>query len=423
VTLRPSNAIAIAAILALTLSACTGSSEGGRLDPRLILAGTVTAETAPPTCTPPGPSFTTAGPALILLSTAQLEATLTEGRNVLCARIAVANLPAPAFEARSKPDGSEAYVTIPQAGEWRVYDPTLTQVGTSFATPPGATAFCPTRLTVGQDATRIAVLDDPTVPGSGCSSTTRNPTVRIYDLSSDSRPLIATLQSPISLPVLPPSRSGSPMEIAILNNNLFVLTPTTANTYQLYRFDLNSPSLGSTLGTPLFTNAAPTRLDLNPVATPVQSMDLRPGASNLLLTYTTSGGGATVTIAPDSGTVTPLATRAEDTETTTPVGPGIRILFDSLTSTTTVLRSAGSLFIRPDNTAVQATAASDVTIPPDGFAYLTGLSAGSLARQDVSSISRGLPGDARNLSLPNLSSTTTITWVVDPTLPNGNTPQ
>ncbi|HEX2863625.1 MAG TPA: hypothetical protein VHN99_03585, partial [Deinococcales bacterium] len=230
-----------ATVLSAVLFACTGSFEGGTLDPRVIVSATTATASgsAPLSCSPP--ALPAAGtPVLLAYSAAGLDAAITSSADPRCARVDVVPLGAPATDLIQTNDGATLYDAIPTLGTVEARGATLAVTGTITAdssTVGGVNAgpICPARLALSPDNLNLAVLDDP----SECSGFSRQ-TLRVLVYRTADLSLRGILTEAVNFSAV--NKTGGPAAVAISGSSVWLLAPR-GTTFGLYRFDLNAPDL------------------------------------------------------------------------------------------------------------------------------------------------------------------------------------
>ena len=382
----------------LMLSACTGSFEG---NPNLKLviplrgtaAVTVVCNGVPQTVTAPG---------LLLASSDAL--TNSGVTNAGCSLQATTSQP---YDVIGTVTGGAVFVSLPAQGAIQRLTPTLTPAPAFAQT--AIPNFCPTRLALSPDETKLVALDDPTDPLSNCVNTTaRGSRIAVFDAVTG-----ALLPGGLFVVASETDRRFGQIAFALDNTSLIVLEPFVS-TYRLERYTL-----------------------ANLAALPLQSPPLTGFSSSgdAVDVARIGGGGFAVSIGGGNGQT--LNVVLQDTQSNPVVqfgavvnvvlqtdqpraiGPANRIVNNRVAdnSLTAYLTNNG-LLLKRDSQASSARVidaarvsltALDVVFPPDGFIWA--LTGSSLQRLDPFTFPNVPIVSSASLSG---GSALALAWVIEP---------
>ena len=382
----------------LLVSACTGSFEG---NPNLKLVIALRG-VAPVSVVCNGVAQSVTAPGLLLASTDAL--TNSGVANAGCSLQATASQP---YDVIGTSTGSAVFVSLPAQGSIQRLTPTLTPAP-GFALAAIAN-FCPTRLALSPDETKLVALDDPADPLSNCVNTTpRASRVAVFDAVTG-----ALLPNGLLTVASVSDRNQSQIGFALDNVNLVVLT-SFATAYRLQRYALS-----------------------NLATLPLQSQPLNgfSVSSNAVDVARIGGGGFAVSIGGGSGqTLNVVLQDAQSNPVVqfgTPVsavlqidqplsvGPANRIVNNRVADNSlTAYLTSSAILLKRDTQASNpkvidaarvGIAALDVVFPPDGFIWA--LSGSSLQKLD--------PFNFPNLPIVSSASLSggsalALAWVIEP---------
>ena len=347
------------------LVACTGSFEGNpNLKLVVPLRGTGTVSVV---CNGTAQSFT--APGLLLASTDAL--TNSGVANAGCSLQTTTGQP---YDIIGTATGSAVFVSQPVQGTIQRLTPTLTPAtGFALAAIPD---FCPTRLSLSPDETKLVALDDPADPQSNCANTpARGSRVAVFNAVTG-----ALLPGGLLTVATETDRRLGQVAVALDNTNLIVLEPFVS-TYRLERYTL-----------------------ANLTTLPLQSPPL-PGFSSSTDAVDVArigGGGFAVSIGGGSGQTLNVVLQDAQSNPTVQfgapinavsqvdqlraIGPANRIVNNRITDNSlTAYLTFNGLILKRDTQAnnnpkvIDAAriglTALDIVFPPDGFIWvLTGFS-------------------------------------------------
>ena len=347
----------------ISLVACTGSFEG---NPNLKLVLPVRG-TGPVGVVCNGVLETFTAPGLLLASTDAL--TNSGVANAGCRLQATASQP---YDVIGTATGGAVFVSLPPQGLIQRLTPTLTPAA-GFAPVSAIPDFCPTRLALSIDETKLVALDDPADPLSNCVNTTpRAARVAVFDAVTG-----ALLPGGLLTVASEIDRRLGQIAFALDNTILVVLEPFVS-TYRLERYSLANLS-----------------------ALPLQSQTL-PGfssSSNSVDVSRIGGGGFAVSIGGGSGQTLNVVLQTAPSNPVVQfgapvtavlqidqlgnIGPANRIINNRISDNSlTAYLTINGLLLKRDTRASNpkiidaarvGISALDVVFPPDGFIWaLTG---------------------------------------------------
>jgi hypothetical protein len=362
---RRSSLTALALIGVLV--ACTGSFEG---NPNLSLIVPVRG-TAAYTIFCNGTSQTFTAPGLLQLGVDTLQD--TGSGSGTCAQTAA---PAQPYDIVGTAVGDNIFISYPTLGSVQRLTSSLAPV-TGFTLQGAPADFCPTRLSLSPDETRLVALDDPADPNSGCPTTTPRPArVAVFDARSGG------LQTGGLIEVASADLRQSGQIAAALDNASLVILEPFAGSYRLERYALgalsNPPARSDILGGFAAPDAA-VDVGLTPQGFQVA---IGSGSSAQTVGVTLQTGTTPATIAFGAPVTAVLQANQN-----LPIGAANRIVGNRVpdNSLTAYLTNSGLILKRDSRPSAPATVDSarvgitavDIAFPPDGFAYALGGFAGS----------------------------------------------
>ena len=386
-------------ILLVGLTGCTGSQQGGTLDPHVIVAATTAAGDGGGglNCSPASlPAANT--PVLLAYSASGLDAAITGAADARCARVDVQTLAAAATDLAQTDDGARLYVAIPTQGVVQIRDANLNVTGTLQGT--AAEPTCPSRLALSPDNLTLAVLDDP----SRCPGFARA-TLRVLVYRTADQSLRGTLTAGLNFPGV--VTSGGPAAIAVSNGSVWLLAPQTA-TINLFRFDLNTADLNTATALPTFGGLPLPGVQSGVLVTATGLLATADGRVYASVNASTQAG---------QGLVIPVnASRAgfDPALTAEAAGPANALVVDNRRSQFLILQP-GQTVIRSAKPAVVNAALQAATVALDGFAY--GVNGSVFTRIDLAF---SASADVRSIQLGgDFATPTAVAW----TLPGAAAPR
>ena len=350
----------------VSLVGCTGSFEGNpNLKLVLPLRGTSAVGVV---CN--GVLETFAAPGLLLASTDAL--TNSGVTNAGCTVQPSASQP---YDVLGTVTGSAVFVSLPAQGTIQRLTPTLTPAtGFALASIPD---FCPTRLALSPDETKLVALDDPTDALSNCVNTTpRGSRVAVFNAVTG-----ALLPGGLLTVASVDARNSSQIGFALDNLNLVVLT-SFATAYRLERYTLANL-------TTLPVQSQP----LSGFAVSSNAVDVsRIGGGGFAVSIGGGSTGQTVNVVLQDAQSNPIVqfgapvTAVLQTDQLGNIGPANRIINNRIADNSlTAYLTLNGLLLKRDTQAntnpkvIDAArvglTALDVVFPPDGFIWaLTGTS-------------------------------------------------
>ncbi len=220
---------AFGSVLLGVLAACTGSKEGNpNLELVVPLRGTATQPNLAFSLFCNGQRQAFVSPGILVASIEALGTGTTTGT---CALTATPTQP---YDALNTAAGDAVFVSLPASGTVQRFTAALTPAP-GFA-PPAIPNFCPTRLSLSPDESKLVALDDPADLSSGCdNSTTRAARVAVFDARTG-----ALLTGGLLTVINAGDRQSSGQFAASLSDaDLIVLEPF-ANRYRLERYALSN---------------------------------------------------------------------------------------------------------------------------------------------------------------------------------------
>jgi hypothetical protein len=277
----------ISSLIVLTLIACTGSFEDGTSSSRLVFAitqaGTINCQNNNST-----PVTVAVG---LLIANSNLD---QPSQFSNCSSVQTDSAP---YDLVTTPTGDRIIVSLPAKGRLEVRS-NKASIPVIANLQPATGEFCPTRLALSPDASRIAVLDDPDDTSArdlGCSNTNnRQPRVLVFNLSAITAST-KTLE-PIRTATggtsgtFEANRANGPLALAMLNlasdKQTFVVAKF--NNYTIFKLNKDNETTPKVTGTPIGLT------DLNS-SDPGLRIELTSIDSRLLFTFNTkssTAGGA-----------------------------------------------------------------------------------------------------------------------------------
>ena len=356
--------LGLLALGSLLLVACTGSFEGNpNLKLVVPLRGTGAVSVV---CDGIAQSFT--APGLLLASTDAL--TNSGVANAGCSLQATPGQP---YDIIGTKTGSAVFVSQPAQGAIQRLTPALTLVaGFALAAIPG---FCPTRLALSPDETKLVALDDPADLQSNCVNTPpRASRVAVFDAVTG-----ALLPGGLLTVATETDRRDGQIAFALDNSALIVLEPFAA-AYRLERYNL---------------------ANLNVLPLQSSRLDGFSSSTNAVDVGRIGGGGFAVTIGVGNGQTLNVVLQDAQSNPTVQfgapinavsqidqlraIGPANRIVNNRIADNSlTAFLAASGLVLKRDTQASNpkiidaarvGLTALDIVFPPDGFIWvLTGFS-------------------------------------------------
>ena len=352
----------------LGLAACTGSFEG---NPNLKLVIPLRGA-APVSVVCNGVPQSVTAPGLLLASSDAL--TNSGVANAGCSLQPTAVQP---YDVIGTATGSAVFVSLPTQGVIQRLTPTLTPAPAfALAAIPN---FCPTRLALSPDETKLVALDDPADPLSNCTAPARASRVAVFDAVTG-----ALLPNGLLTVASADVRQSGQIAFALDNTALIVLEPF-AGSYRLERYAL-----------------------ANLTTLPLQSQPLNgfSSSSNAVDVARIGGGGFAVSIGGGNGqTLGVVLQDAQSnpvvqfgaavsavlqTDQSVIVGPANRIVNNRVADNSlTAYLTSSAIVLKRDTQASNpkvidaarvGIAALDVVFPPDSFIWA--LTGSSLQRLD-----------------------------------------
>ncbi len=345
------------------LAACTGSFEGNpNLKLVIPLRGTGAVSVV---CNGVAQSFT--APGLLLASTDAL--TNSGVANAGCTVQPSASQP---YDIIGTNTGSAVFVSQPVQGAIQRLTPTLTPVpGFTLATIPD---FCPTRLALSPDETKLVALDDPADPLSNCvNAPPRGSRVAVFDAATG-----ALLPGGLLTVAAETDRRLGQVAVALDNTSLIVLEPFVS-TYRLERYALAN-----------LTTLPQQSLPLPGFSSSTDAVDVaRIGGGGFAVSIG-GGGGQTLGVVLQDAQSNPVVqfgapiNAVAQVDQLRPIGPANRIVNNRVADNSlTAYLTFNGLVLKRDTQAntnpkvIDAArvglTALDIVFPPDGFIWtLTG---------------------------------------------------
>ena len=382
------------------LVACTGSFEG---NPNLKLVLPVRGTGAVGVvCNGVLETFT--APGLLLASTDAL--TNSGVANAGCSLQATASQP---YDVIGAATGGAVFVSLPAQGLIQRLTPTLTPAA-GFA-PVSATIpdFCPTRLALSPDETKLVALDDPADPLSNCVNTTpRAARVAVLDAVTG-----ALLPGGLLTVASETDRRLGQIAFALDNSSLVVFEPFVS-TYRLERYSLANLSALPQQSQPL-----------SGFSSPNDAVDVsRIGGGGFAVSIG-GGNGQTLNVVLQTAPNNPVVqfgapvTAVLQTDQLGNIGPANRVINNRISDNSlTAYLTINGLLLKRDTQASNpkvidaarvGLSALDVVFPPDGFIWaLTGSSLQKLDPFNFPSVPI-----VSSASL-NGGSALALAWVIEP---------
>ena len=351
------------------MAACTGSFEG---NPNLKLVVPLRGANSVSVVCNGVPQSVTA-PGLLLASSDAL--TNSGVTNAGCSLQPTASQP---YDVIGTATGSAVFVSLPAQGVIQRLTPTLTPAPAfALAAIPN---FCPTRLALSPDETKLVALDDPADPQSNCVATPRASRVAVFDAVTG-----ALLPNGLLTVASADVRQSGQIAFALDNVALVVLEPF-AGSYRLERYAL------ANLTTPPLQSQP-----LNGFSSSSNAVDVaRIGGSGFAVSIGGSSSGQTLNVVlqdAQSNLVVQFGAAVSavlQTDQSVNVGPANRIVNNRVADNSLTAYLTGSAIVLKRDTQASnpkvidaarvGIAALDVVFPPDGFIWA--LTGSSLLRLD-----------------------------------------
>ena len=349
----------------ISMVACTGSFEGNpNLKLVLPLRGVGSVSVV---CNGVLETFT--APGLLLASTDAL--TNSGVTNAGCVVQPSTSQP---YDVIGTVTGSAVFVSLPAQGTIQRLTPTLTPA-TGFALE-SIPDFCPTRLALSPDETKLVALDDPADPLSNCTATPRASRIAVFNAVTG-----ALLSGGLLTVASETDRRFGQIAFALDNASLIVLAPFTS-AYRLERY-----ALANLTALPLQSQP------LSSFSTAADAVDVsRIGGGGFAVSIGGGSSGQTLNVVLQNAQSNPVVqfgtpvTAVLQTDQLANIGPANRIINNRISDNSlTAYPTFNGLLLKRDtqannnpkviNAARVGLTALDVVFPPDGFIWaLTGTS-------------------------------------------------
>jgi hypothetical protein len=291
----------ISGLISFVLIACTGSFEDGTSSTRLVFAIT---QAGTINCLNSNASTPVQVAVGLLIVNSNLD---RPGGFSNCSSVKTDSAP---YDLVTTPTGDRIIVSLPSKGKLEVRSNKANiPVITTLQPKDSTEAFCPTRLALSPDVSRVAVLDDPddaTARNLGCTNTNnRQPRVLVFNLtaitaSTKTLEPIRTATGGAS-GTFEANRANGPFALAMLNlaSDKQVFVMGKFKDYAIFKLNKDNETASKVTGTPINLT------DLNS-PNPGLQIELTNTDSRLLLAFSTnSGTGGAYFIDPNSSTLTP----------------------------------------------------------------------------------------------------------------------
>jgi hypothetical protein len=276
----------ISGLIAFVFIACTGSFEDGSSSSRLVFAITQAGTINCLNSGPNSPSVSITVTVGLLIANSNLD---QPGVFSNCSSVKTDSAP---YDLVTIPTGDRIIVSLPSKGKLEVRS-NKANIPVIATLQPATGDFCPTRLALSPDASRVAVLDDPddtSARNLGCSNTNnRQPRVLVFNLAA----ITATTKTlePIRTATggasgtFESNRANGPFALAMLNlasdKQAFVMAKF--NNYAIFKLNKDNETASKVSGTPINLT------DLNS-SNPGLQIELTSIDSRLLFTFSTKSG-------------------------------------------------------------------------------------------------------------------------------------
>jgi hypothetical protein len=374
----------ISGLISFVFIACTGSFEDGTSSTRLVFAIT---QAGTINCL----NSNTSTPVPVAVGLLIVNSNLDQpGGFSNCSSEQTDSAP---YDLVTTPTGDRIIVSLPSKGKLEVRsNKSKIPVIASLQPKDSTEAFCPTRLALSPDASRVAVLDDPddaTARDLGCTNTNnRQPRVLVFNLtaitaSTKTLEPIRTATGGAS-GTFEANRANGPFALAMLNlasdKQAFVIAKF--NNYAIFKLNKDNETASKVTGTPINLT------DLNS-PNPGLQIELTSVDSRLLFTFSSDSGrvGSAYFIDPNTFATEQVAFNGAPLKATT------RAVWNKRPNDSLIayLQPSSVIFQRlsspPSNSKAQSVNNPiDAAFTSDNYAWV--LQSGSVSRFDTTNLAR-----------------------------------